>query len=79
MAQFEQSSREVSLRLALCSIGRFSEFHKYVHNSGVSPGPGIEEQAAIYWGTLAIGGPNLLTEDQMADILQRFQGYGQKR
>ncbi|HEY3949161.1 class II aldolase/adducin family protein [Phenylobacterium sp.] len=39
----------------------------------------IEEQAAVYWGTLAIGGPNLLTEDQMADILQRFQSYGQKR
>jgi L-fuculose-phosphate aldolase len=39
----------------------------------------IEEQAAVYWGTLAIGGPNLLTEPQMDDILQRFQGYGQKR
>ncbi|MBS0362084.1 MAG: class II aldolase/adducin family protein, partial [Proteobacteria bacterium] len=39
----------------------------------------IEEQAAVYWGALAIGGPKLLTEDQMADILQRFQGYGQGR
>jgi len=39
----------------------------------------IEEQAAIYWGTLAIGGPNLLSEAQMADVLERFGGYGQKR
>lgn len=39
----------------------------------------IEEQAAVYWGTLAIGGPQLLSEAQMADILQRFGGYGQKR
>lgn len=38
----------------------------------------IEEQAAIYWGTLAVGGPRLLTEDQMADVLERFGGYGQK-
>ena len=39
----------------------------------------IEEQAAVYWGTLAIGGPNLLSDGQMDDILQRFRGYGQKR
>ena len=38
----------------------------------------IEEQAAVYWGTLAIGGPNLLSETQMADILERFGSYGQK-
>jgi len=39
----------------------------------------IEEQAAVYWGTLAIGGPNLLSEAQMQDILERFRGYGQKK
>jgi L-fuculose-phosphate aldolase len=39
----------------------------------------MEEQAAVYCGTLAIGGPNLLTDEQMADIFQRFKGYGQKR
>jgi L-fuculose-phosphate aldolase len=38
----------------------------------------IEEQAAVYWGTLAIGGPNLLSEAQMDDILERFGTYGQK-
>ena len=39
----------------------------------------MEEQAAVYCGTLAIGGPNLLSEEQMADIFQRFKSYGQKR
>ena len=39
----------------------------------------MEEQAAIYWGTLVIGGPTLLDEDQMADIFYRFNVYGQKR
>ena len=38
----------------------------------------IEEQAAVYYGCLAIGGPNLLSEDQMAEIMTRFRGYGQK-
>jgi L-fuculose-phosphate aldolase len=38
----------------------------------------IEEQAAIYWGCLAIGGPNLLSEAQMAEIMTRFGAYGQK-
>ena len=38
----------------------------------------IEEQAAVYWGTLAIGGPNLLSEPQMDDILERFGTYGQR-
>lgn len=38
----------------------------------------IEEQAAVYWGTLAIGGPKLLSEDEMNLILQRFRSYGQK-
>jgi L-fuculose-phosphate aldolase len=38
----------------------------------------IEEQAAVYWGTLAIGGPTLLAEDEMNTILQRFKSYGQR-
>ena len=39
----------------------------------------MEEQAAIYCGTLAIGGPTLLSEQQMADIFGQFRGYGQKK
>lgn len=39
----------------------------------------IEEQAAIYWGTLLIGGPNLLDEAQMDEVFRRFGTYGQKR
>lgn len=38
----------------------------------------VEEQAGVYWGTLAIGGPNLLAEDEMNRILQRFRSYGQR-
>jgi L-fuculose-phosphate aldolase len=38
----------------------------------------IEEQAAVYWGTLAIGGPTLLPDTEMAEILRRFRGYGQR-
>lgn len=38
----------------------------------------IEEQAAVYWGTLAIGGPTLLEEAEMNAILQRFKSYGQR-
>ena len=37
----------------------------------------IEEQAAVYWGCLAIGGPRLLTEAQMSEVIERFKGYGQ--
>jgi L-fuculose-phosphate aldolase len=39
----------------------------------------IEEQAAVYWGTLAIGGPTLLAENEMGHILHRFKSYGQGR
>lgn len=39
----------------------------------------IEEQAAVYWGTLAIGGPRLLSEAEMADNFRQFANYGQKR
>jgi len=38
----------------------------------------IEEQAAVYWGTLAIGGPSLLTNEEMDRILTRFRSYGQR-
>jgi L-fuculose-phosphate aldolase len=38
----------------------------------------IEEQAAVYWGCLAIGGPNILSDGQMAEIMTQFRGYGQK-
>jgi L-fuculose-phosphate aldolase len=38
----------------------------------------IEEQAAVYYGCLAIGGPNLLSDDQMAEIMIKFRAYGQK-
>ena len=39
----------------------------------------IEEQAAIYCGTLAIGGPVLLDEGEMARIAEQFRSYGQRR
>lgn len=39
----------------------------------------IEEQAAVYWGCLAIGGANLLSDDQMAEIMRQFRSYGQTR
>ena len=39
----------------------------------------VEEQAAVYWGALAIGGPNLLDEGQMAEVFTQFRGYGQTR
>jgi len=38
----------------------------------------IEEQAAVYWGTLAIGGPTLLSAGQMAANFRQFETYGQK-
>jgi L-fuculose-phosphate aldolase len=39
----------------------------------------IEEQAAVYWGTLAIGGPTTLTPAQMDEIFRQFRNYGQKK
>jgi L-fuculose-phosphate aldolase len=38
----------------------------------------IEEQAAVYCGTLAIGGPRLLGDDEMGRILKAFERYGQR-
>ena len=37
----------------------------------------VEEQAAVYCGTLAIGGPKLLSDAQMSEVFQQFEGYGQ--
>lgn len=37
----------------------------------------VEEQAAVYCGTLAIGGPVLLDEAEMASISVAFTSYGQ--
>jgi hypothetical protein len=39
----------------------------------------MEEQAAAYWGTLAIGGSILLSEAQMADNFRQFGHHGQKK
>jgi L-fuculose-phosphate aldolase len=39
----------------------------------------IAEQAAVYWGTLVIGGPRLLADAQMAGVLERLSRYGQPR
>jgi len=38
----------------------------------------VEEQAAVYWGTLAIGGPKLLDADEMKRVLELFRTYGQQ-
>ena len=38
----------------------------------------LEEQSAVYWGTLAIGGPACLDGEQMAEVFRRFRGYGQR-
>lgn len=39
----------------------------------------IEEQAAVYWGTLSIGGPKLLAEEQIAEVMTLFRSYGQPK
>ena len=38
----------------------------------------VEEQAHCYWGTLSIGGPELLSKEQMDDVLTAFVSYGQQ-
>lgn len=38
----------------------------------------VEEQAKIYWGTLAVGGPVLLDTGQMAEVNAAFATYGQQ-
>ena len=39
----------------------------------------VEEQAHCYWGTLAIGGPQLLTKPEMDVVLEAFTHYGQQQ
>lgn len=39
----------------------------------------VEEQAAVYCGTLAMGGPVLLPDEEMERIGQVFRSYGQKK
>ena len=38
----------------------------------------VEELAHCYWGTLAIGGPHVLNDKQMDDVLIAFANYGQQ-
>ncbi len=38
----------------------------------------VEELAQCYWGTLAIGGPTLLEEAQMDEVMGAFATYGQQ-
>ncbi len=39
----------------------------------------MEEQSAVYWGTLAIGGPTVLSGAQMDENFRQFGNYGQKK
>ncbi len=38
----------------------------------------VEEQAHCYWGTLCIGGPEILSTEQMDEVMAAFAGYGQQ-
>ncbi|BFM15781.1 L-fuculose-phosphate aldolase [Maricurvus nonylphenolicus] len=38
----------------------------------------VEELAHWHWGALAIGGPKLLSKEQMDDVLVAFASYGQQ-
>jgi L-fuculose-phosphate aldolase len=38
----------------------------------------VEEQSAIYWGSIAIGGPTLLSDAQMTEVFGKFKNYGVK-
>lgn len=38
----------------------------------------VEVQASFYYGTLAIGGPTLLSDEQMNAVFEAFLTYGQK-
>ena len=38
----------------------------------------VEEQSAIYWGSLAIGGPTLLSDEQMTEVFAKSKNYGGK-
>jgi L-fuculose-phosphate aldolase len=47
-------------------------------NSALQLSEEVEELAAVYWGTLAIGGPQLLSDKQMSEAIDQFVGYGQQ-
>lgn len=38
----------------------------------------VEQLAAVYYGTLSIGGPKLLSDTQMQEALEAFADYGQQ-
>lgn len=38
----------------------------------------VEELAAIYCGSLAIGGVQILSAESMAEVHEAFKGYGQQ-
>jgi len=38
----------------------------------------VEELAAIYWGSLAIGGGEVLSQEAMMEVRTAFAGYGQQ-
>ncbi|MFC6197670.1 class II aldolase/adducin family protein [Ponticaulis profundi] len=38
----------------------------------------IETQAGYYYGTLCIGGPELLTQEDLAGVITQFKSYGQR-
>jgi L-fuculose-phosphate aldolase len=38
----------------------------------------VEELAAIYCGSLAIGGAQILSAESMAEVHEAFKGYGQQ-
>ncbi len=38
----------------------------------------VEELAHCYWGTLAIGGPHILNQQQMDEVTTAFASYGQQ-
>ncbi len=39
----------------------------------------VEELAAIYWGSLAIGGGQVLSDSNMEEVREAFATYGQQR
>ncbi|KAA1192489.1 class II aldolase [Pseudohalioglobus sediminis] len=39
----------------------------------------VEEQAHCYWGTLCIGGPVLLNDSEMSEVMRAFDSYGQQQ
>ena len=38
----------------------------------------VEELAEQYWATLQLGKPELLSEQEMAEVLEKFRTYGKR-